>query len=86
MKASFKTVCEWFDRARANAARAGKTDSAVLWADGLEYLQEQNALLRLALEALEGWFNQPETTEAYDAKMARAMGCAAAIRKHLGQP
>lgn len=40
-------------------------------------------LLRQALAALEGWLDQPETPEAYDASMERGWSAILEIRGYL---
>lgn len=46
---SFEFIKEWFGKARDNAKRAGRKDSAQLWADGLAHLE----YMRNKISALE---------------------------------
>lgn len=36
---NFETVLEWFERAKDAAQRQGRSDSAALWHDGIEWLK-----------------------------------------------
>ena len=35
----FETVVEWFEKAKNNAEKSGKRESAMLWNDGLAWLK-----------------------------------------------
>ena len=37
---SYETVRQWFKKAAMTAASQGKSDSAALWRDGLEHLEQ----------------------------------------------
>lgn len=57
---SLEFVCEWFERARKNAAAAGKKDAAVLWGDGLDQIRSmatQRDDLVAALAETRAWIH-----------------------------
>jgi hypothetical protein len=50
---SYEFTKEWFQKAQKTAASQGKSDSAALWRDGMEHLEDlkaKNDQLREALE------------------------------------
>lgn len=50
--ARFETVRAWFGKARDNAEKMGRRDSAALWADGLYHLEQMRALNSSYADAL----------------------------------
>lgn len=49
---SYETVSNWFAKAANNAANQGKSESATLWRDGHEHLENFRNQRNEALEAL----------------------------------
>ena len=61
---SFDFVCKWFEKASKTAKAQGRTDSALLWQDGLDQLTNLASQRAELVEALQELVSDIEKWEA----------------------